>query len=255
MGESFANYGLTINFTNEKVRKYILHMHNKNMDMEYRKGDENVNNEPEIVSLSKKANAQYQNGKVTDGRQLLIQIYSSVKSHPGQLKNVKDFSSIGNSFLMMLNENLSDDIDTLQMMASVGYLCISKAIENDKTNLNLYKDRLLILRIGHEALKYTVMSAFNIGGSSFGIMAQMAPLKARDAIYKMEIADLELNPQLYRQVPFFKERKEEFDEMVGRHFFLPEETLENVIKSGLENHINLLEYLSIRVIDEEDVDF
>ena len=52
----------------------------------------------------------------------------------------------------------------------------------------------------------------------------------------MEIADLELHPQLYQQVPSFKERKDEFDEMVGREFFMPERTLENVIHTGIENH-------------------
>src|SRR5690606_39808057 len=99
--------------------------------------------------------------RVTDGRQLLIQIYRSVKSDPGQLRNVKDFSSLGTSFLMMLDQNLSDDIDTLQMMASVSYLCISKAIENDNTNLNSYMDRLLMLRVGNEPFSYTVMHALD----------------------------------------------------------------------------------------------
>lgn len=256
MGGSFADYGLSIHYKNGEIEKCILHMHDRNVDIEYLKGDNSqTSSEPEIVTLAQRANAQYQQERVTDGRQLLIQIYRSVKSDPGQLRNVKDFSSLGTSFLMMLDQNLSDDIDTLQMMASVSYLCISKAIENDNTNLNLYKDRLLMLRVGHEPFSYTVMHALDIDASPFSVMGSMASFSARDAIYKMEIADLELHPQLYRQVPFFKERKDEFDEMIGRQFFMPEKTLENVIKSGVENHKKLLYYLDNRVINEEDVDF
>ena len=36
---------------------------------------------------------------------------------------------------------------------------------------------------------------------------------------------------------------------------MPEKTLDNVIKSGVENHKKLLEYLENRVMQEEDIDF
>jgi hypothetical protein len=251
-----ADYGLTIKLENGQIEKCTLHMHDRNVDIEYLKGKVSYTaNEPEIVSLAKKANAQYQQNVVTDARQLLVQIYRSVKSDPTQLKNVKDFSSVGTSFLMMLDQNLSDDVDTLQMMASISYLCISKAIQNDSSNLNLYKDRLLMLRIGHDPFQYTVMHALDINTNPFSYMGSLATYSARDAIYKMEIADLELHPALYQQVQFFRERKDEFDEMIGRQFFMPEKTLDNVIKSGYENHLKLLEYLENRVIEEGDVDF
>ena len=156
----------------------------------------------------------------------------------------------------MLDQNLSDDIDTLQMIASISYLCISKAIEQDSTNLNLYKERLLMLRIGHDSFKYTVMSSLDLNSGGFmSFSIDNSDLKARDAIYKMEITDIELHPQLYRQVPFFKEIKDEFDEKISRKFFIPEKTLDNIIKSGIENHKKLLQYLENRVISEEDVDF
>lgn len=255
MGASFADYGLTIHYNDGEISKCILHMHDRNVDIEYLKGETISNEEPQAVALSKRANAQFQNESVTDGRQLLVQIYRSIKSDPTQLKNVTDFSSLGTSFLLMLDQNLSDDIDTLQMMASVSYLCISKAIRSDSTNLNLYKDRLLMLRFGHEPFRYTVMHALDIDASPLSFMGSMASYSARDAIYKMEIADLELHPQLHRQVQLFKERKAEFDEMVGRQFFMPEKTLDKVIHSGQENHTKLLAYLDNRVIEEGDVDF
>lgn len=256
MGSSFADYGLTIEIANKQVSKCILHMHDRKIDIEYLKDGDSQITEPEILSLSRRANSQFQNEKVTDGRQLLVQIFKTVKSNPEQLRDLSDYSAIGSSFLLMLDQNLSDDIDNLQMMSSVGYLCLSKAIERDRSNLNLYKDRLLLLRIGHEPFVYTVMAGLELSkGSMFSIVGQMAPIQARDAIYKMEIADLELHPQLYQQIPFFNERKNEFDEMIGRQFFMPERTKENVIKSGIENHRRMLDYLDNRIINEGDVDF
>lgn len=37
MGSSFADYGLTIHFENDKANKCILHMYDRNVDIEYQK--------------------------------------------------------------------------------------------------------------------------------------------------------------------------------------------------------------------------
>jgi hypothetical protein len=186
----------------------------------------------------------------------LIQIYRSVKSNPQQLKDVSDFESLGRAFLFMLDQKLSDDIDTLRMIASVGYLCVSKAISQNPRNLNLYKDRLFIMKLGYEPLKYTVISALNIVRRLVDWSSIIPPwMLARDAIYKMQISDLELHPQLYQQVPLFNEMKDDFDEKIGKQFFMPEKTLDNVIKSGVENHKKLLAYLENRIIEDGDVNF
>lgn len=256
MGGQFSDYGLTVHFLERQVSKCVLHMYDRAVDIEYLKGEEDFKSEPEFVVLSRRANAQYQSENVTDGRQLLSQIYRTIKHDPIQLQNVKDFSSLGVSFLMMLDQGLSDDIDALQTMASIGYLCISKAIENDSSNINLYKDRLLMLRVGHEPFTFTVISALKL--NSRGLMsfeASMSSFAARDAIYKMEIADLELHPPLYKQIPYFRERKIEFDEMIARQFFKPEISVDKIVESGRQNHKRLLDYLTNRVIVEGNVDF
>jgi phosphopantetheine adenylyltransferase len=257
---SFANYGLSIYLKYGDIIKCTLHMHDRNINIEYYKGNNHkVVQEPEIVTLAKQAVAQYQKQNQSGTRNLLVQIYRSVKSNPQQLKNVSDFESLGKAFLFMIDQKLSDDIDTLQMMASVGYLCISKAILQNSHNLNLYKDRLLIMKFGHEPLVYTVMQALyepltgNFSG--YTLCTSMRPLEARDDIFKMEIADLELHPQLYQQVPLFRIMKDDFDKKIRREFFKPEKTLDNVIKSGIESHKKLLEYLENRIIEKGDVDF
>ncbi len=247
------NYGLTIFYKKGDVDKCVMHMYDRYLDIEYLK-DQNpqIKSEPEIVSLAQRANAQYQDDRVTDGRQLLFQVYRSVKSDPGLLRNVTSYSSLGTSFLIMLELNLSDNIDTLQMMASLSYLCFSKAIVNDPDNLDLYKSRLLMLNIGNGPFRYTVWQALDL--IPLCLSGSDALINSRDEIYKMEISDLVLHPSLC-VIDIFKQRKEEFDKMIGSGFFAPETTLEEVCKVGIANHNKLLNYLDNKVINEEDTDF
>lgn len=211
--------------------------------------------EPEFVALAREVNSQYERGVITNGRRLLIDIYDNVRFNPEQLKNVKDYSSLGASFLLMVDLGLSDDIDTLQMMTSVGYLCMSKAIEKEPNDLNLYKFRILLLKAGHEPFLYTVMEALDIDTNPYSVMGGMASIYARDAIYKMEIADLELNPNLYKRVPFFMQRKKEFDEMIDQKFLSTHKTRKTIIETGLENHKKVTAHLEKKILDNEDLDF
>lgn len=210
----------------------------------------------EIISLSEQVIDCYQNDKTSEARDFLIQIYRAIKSNPEHLKSIMDYEPIGKVFMFMLEAKLSNDIDTLQMMASVGYLCTSLALEKDKQNPNLFKDRLLLLIVGHTPLQYTVMSALNLipeGFAAYG--SRNYVMEARNAIYAMEIADIELNPILHQKVDFFKKRRNELDVMIARNFFYEEKTKENVIKTGVNNHIKLLKYLKDRILLNNNVDF
>ncbi|HOX77018.1 MAG TPA: hypothetical protein PLW31_03175 [Bacteroidales bacterium] len=256
MGGSFSDYGLTIFHNGNEPTKLKLHIYDRKVEIEYFKSSKEVKKEPEIVKLAMQAAAIDKNENPYGSRSFLVQIYRSVKSDPKQLNDISDYESLGRAFLSMLDQNLSYDIDALQMMVSVGYLCISKAIEKDNQNILLYGDRLILLRVGHEPFKYTVMTALNLNaGGILSYHLGNSDLKARDAIYKMEIADIELNPVLYQQFDLFRERRNEFDQKIAREFFKPEMTKENVIKTGIEIHKKLLEYLENRVLNEGDVDF
>ncbi|MCI2228846.1 hypothetical protein MC378_06670 [Polaribacter sp. MSW13] len=244
-------------YINGELSKVTFTIHNPNTLVEfYRDESISTNSEPDIITKSKKVISLYEMENITDARPILVDIYRSVKHNPAQLKEVNDFESLGKSFMLMLDQRLSDDIDTLQMMSSLAYLFISKAIKKNENNPNLIKDRLIVLRIGHDALKYTVMSALRLNEGGFmAFSLGNSDLKARDAIYKMEIADLELNPILYLRIDFFNERKVEFDEKIRNQFFMPEKTKESVIESGIKIHNELFDYLDNMVILNEDVDF
>ena len=257
MGESFADYGLTISLEGGSVEKCTLHMHDRDVSIEYLK-DQGPKSpaSSEIVSLAKKVNAERRQGNLTsDSRQSMVKIYRSVKSNPGQLNSVNDFASLGRSFLIILDSGLSDDSDTLQSIASIGYLLISKGIKNDLTNLNLYMDRLILLRNGNISLINTVIDALDIRDDFLSDSAETPGVKAINEIYKMEIADLESHPQIYNQVDMFKKRKDELDRMIVGQIFAPQKDRISLITEGIYNHEGMLQYLEERIMNQGDAIF
>jgi len=255
-GGSFTDYGLTIFHDGNVPTKLKLHLFYKKEDIEYFKSNFAGKNEPEIESLAKQAIAEYQNENPSKAGNYLVQIYKSVKMDPAKLYEVSDFGILGKSFLLMLDQRLSDDKGALQTMASIGYLCLTKALDEDMENLNLYTDRLLLLRMGHDPLKSSVMSALHLNVEGLRSFSKdSSDLQARGAIYKMEIADLILHPELYQQIELFNKRKNELDEMINEEPFIHEQSTDKIIMTGVENHKKLFNYLEYRVMEERDVDF
>lgn len=239
------------------LSKVTFTIHDPNTLVEFYLDEDYQKKDPGIITTAKEAIGFYENEDTAAARPLLVEIFRSVKRNPAQLKDVNEYSVLGKAFMLMLNEQLSTDIDNLQMMSSLGYLFLSKAIQKEN-DPNLVKDRLLVLRMGHDSLKYSVMSSLgseNSLGAFFSMSTGASDLKARDALYKMEIADLVENPILYLRLDFFKERKLEFDDMIANQFFRPDISTDQVVNSGIEAHKKLYDYLENMVIRNSDVDF
>lgn len=255
MGGSFSDYGLTIKHDGKNPTKMILHLFDRNTDVEYLESQEH-SKPTEIELISNNILSNYSNDNNQQARDLLTNLYYSVKRNPEQLKEVIDYEKFGKTHTIMLSEGLTDDIDVRQMMASIAYLFISKATQVHPENFNLFKDRLYLLSISNEPLSYTVMSALKLNqGSFYSESYQDAPMKARNAIYKMEISDLELNPILYQKIEYFTKRRIEFDEMINNGFFLPNRDKSEIVEEGKANHEAVLKYLEQRVLVDCDIDF
>lgn len=210
----------------------------------------------EISNLAKQGLKEYNDNNRNEAKTLLVQVYREIKSNPKHLKNISDLEMLGKSFLVLLDLQVSDDIDVLQTIVSIGYFCTSKTIERNKQIIYPYQDRLLLLQIGHNAFKYTVMSALNLNKGGFiSFDLENLELKSRDIIYGMEISDLELNPILYQQVEIFKLRREYFNQKIENNFFGRENSKKEIIKSGSENHNKILNYLENKIINNEELDF
>jgi hypothetical protein len=244
-----------------KLVKVTYTIHNPNTLIEFYIDENSTNtsipNDNELDILSKKIVELYDQQLFDDSRQKLIQLFSKVRRSPETLKDVNDFESLGRAFLFMLDQNITDDIDNLQMISSLAYLFISKAHKEEPTNTNLIIFRLLLFKIALAPLKYTVMSILEGRGTNifFSPLSNMNDFKARDAIYQMEVADLEENPIIYMRIEMFNNRKVELDQMIKEEFFLPLKSKQDILIAGAKYHQKLYDYLENKVLVEFDIDF
>ncbi len=63
--------------------------------------------------------------------------------------------------------------------------------------------RLLMMHFAREQFNFIFRTAFDFlnGGNPWSASAQMIPTQTANAIYKMEISDIYLNPIIYQKIP------------------------------------------------------
>lgn len=197
--------------------------------------------------------AQLQIGN--DGDEVYHPLYLAWRSfqrNPDQLNSISNYGNFGMGFSIFLSYNTVSDIDDRQQLASIAYLFISKAIEQNPSNPNLYKNRLLILMQHNEAFQYTVSSVVNKDSDWFNM--SLNPFKARDAMYKMEYYDLCVSP-LLMQIDMFASQKKNLENKIRSEFFGRNETEISIKQQGLALHQEVLAYLEKKVLEEQDLDF
>ena len=250
-GEPFNNYGLTIVFINGMVDSCILHMHDRNIDIEYLgvkvynidNNNDTHNTKSELEELSEKANSQFINRNVTDGEYLLKSIYTTIKNNPDQLKEASSLNSFGISFSIMVQEQIYNDIDILQIVSSLGYYCFSHEIYLRDKDYSIYNNRLLLLRIAHEYLKYTAISAFGFSTNLFGPAPTTSPdSKAEHSMFIMEFSDLIQVPS-NSLLPINKDRKIKFNELIETGYFKDYQDVNDIIDNGTNYHKLLHKYI------------
>lgn len=181
----------------------------------------------------------------------LYKAWRSYQADPSQLQRVKDAAAYGLGLLQFLLFGTIDDIDIQQQIASISYMFLSKAIEDDSLNSDLYLRRLLLIQHSRNAFEYTVSSVVNEGADLFSM--SMFPFTQRDALYKMEYADLTSNPALMN-IDIFRNRKYDLDKKIQNNFFSGKDAYD-VILEGKELHKKILRYIEYKVLECEDIDF
>lgn len=256
-----SDYGFSIIFENDVVKKCILFLYDRNVKLEYMVGSKTTKNSTnntacrmvETESLVVEALKQLSIGN--DGDETYHPLYKSWRSYkdnPEQLKNIKDFGHYGMGLMIFLSYGTISDIDDRQQLASLAYLFISKAIKQNSANANLFKNRLLLMITNHEAFEYTVSSVVNKDQDFFSM--NLMPFQARDAMFKMEYADLSFNRALL-SIDILASIYQDLQTKINSGFFGKESTNESIISSGNSLHEQVLTYLEHKVLDEGDIDF
>lgn len=266
-----SDYGMTLVLEGTKVKQCTLHMLDRNVDIEYyienasypqinvAEFDEGGRGElTEVEVYAQQSIQQLKVGNESGAYSSCVNCYTELKYSPEILKDVQDYESVGISLLTLLSFGRIDDIDIQQRIASISYLFLSKGIEKDPNNVNLYKCRFLLLNRYHEPFQYTVMDALQLN-AGYGFLSSismgMSSFRARDAMYAMKYADLQDCPMLTRIDNTFVQVERYLNQKISNGFFSANENRQTFAEKGRKNHRKLLEYLDDMVLKNADIDF
>jgi hypothetical protein len=204
-------------------------------------------------SISDKLLLDIKSKEITSATTKMNQLIEVIKAYPEILNETAKPQKLGQAFVAMLGNGILSE-----GTASIAYALISKAInQSPYTNPNLYINRLLTLDKARDLFKYTMQLALDVNNGGqinfFSPLGQMAPTRARDGIFKMEIADLYPNPVIYQQVNFFRVKKEEFDSKIAANFFY-NQTVEDLIKEGRANHEKAYKYFHNKIFVNHNIE-
>lgn len=266
----YSDYGFVVYYKNGQVEKCVLHMYDRNIRLEYMTKSESASTTKtnssianasesykltETETLVKEALSNLRAGRDGDDTyHPLFKAWRSFQRDPEQLQRIQDEGSFGMAFMIFLSFGTVSDIDDKQQLASIAYLFLSKAIEKNSNDVNLYKNRILLMMLNNEAFGYTVSSAINPGGGFDIFSMNLHPFESRNAMYKMEYADLMKSPQLL-SVDILSQRYSDLKYKIANGFFGQNQTSQTIIEKGRELHKKVLDYISKKVLTEEDIDF
>lgn len=257
----YSDYGLKVWYINDKISKCVLYMYDRNIRIEYtnkvsmpqNKQRVTVLKNTETECLIQEALGNLQKGN--DGDETYHPLYKawrSFQNDPSQLFKIKDYGQYGMGLMIFLSYETVADIDDRQQLASVAYLFLSKAIKQTSNNANYIKNRLLLMVTNHEAFEYTVSSVVNKDQDFFAM--SLTPFKARDAMFKMEFADLSSNQALLT-IDMLASRYKDLKNKIASGFFGQNETETSILSCGKNLHEQILAHLEKKVLEDSDLDF
>ena len=207
-----------------------------------------------MIPLEKYAQEGLRLLQIQDGDGPYHQFYlawNEYRYNPAVLKEVTDYYMVGCALSMFVSYGTISDIDTRQSIVSVAYMFISMAIEQDPSNVNYYKARVILMHEQREAFEYTVSSVVN---KDRGFMfMNFHVFDARDALFKMIYNDLASRPALTR-IQVLADIKADLDNKIKNNFFA-NQGQSDVFATGKKHHQEVLEYIKEKVLEDEDIDF
>ena len=262
----YSDYGFTVYYSNGKVSKCVLHMFDRNVDLEYRKSENlayslNVvadipaksKSKPHFEELAQQAMSCLQMGN--DGDAVYHPMYKAwreIQQTPSLLKDVQDKALLGNGLFVFISYGTVQDIDDRQQIISLAYLLLSDAIKKNPTNLNLIRNRILVMLNDRDAFQYTITSATN-NSSGFDFMG-LSQFESRDALYTMIYSDL-AKSSVFKNIPQLNATLADLERKIDNNFFGQNKSRAIIVSEGEKNHTKVLTFLREKVYDNADIDF
>lgn len=195
-----SDYGFSIFLENGVTQKCVLHMYDRNVDLEYRKvlkiSKAVPKNIQDIIDAAAIGMAAAQQGNHKLEQENLISLFNLTQDKSSQLLHIPadKYNLVGSGFCLLLEyPQVRANEDVSRAVADYAFFCISKAIEKEPSNKTLYLKRVLVLAQTRKFFFYTVANALNVPDSNPFDITLMAPLIVRtnDYIYAMGKYDFE----------------------------------------------------------------
>lgn len=252
MGASFAEYGLTIYHNGKEPSRLVLHMHDRNIDIEYFRSNDNKNVVSGIEELSSKILLDYYNEKFNKAD--LSELYSKIIASPKEIANINNKANIGSCLLLFLELELVDSVYTLQRITNIAYLCLSDTMRSRPADFHLLYDRITLLVLGQDPFIKTIISVLENDYEYNSLMpAGLSGIDALHLIFKMQYSDLHIATQLNGNNEFLNQVKNSLDERIVLDYFAPHKTKESVFTAGMAMHDMMYNYLYQKIIVEGDI--
>ncbi len=242
-----SDYGFSITLHNGRPQKCVLYMYDRNTYIEYRNSSNQQKDKNDRFTMTEteqyvvEAMKQYNLGN--DGDETYHPLYKAWRSfcnNPTQLNKIHNYGQFAMGLVFFLSYEQITDIEDQQQIASIAYMFISKAIRKDPRNVNLYKQRLLIMITNQDVLESTVSYALDKD-------------EGTKLLYEMEIADFQVSPSLQR-VEILSDQCRILSEKIKSGYF-GHKTVQSIKEEGNNNHDEVLSFLEDKVLIAHDIVF
>lgn len=188
--------------------------------------------------------------QIQAAKEYSLKALNAAKANPKQLNDIYEYGLFGKAFLLMFEQNISNDQDDLQLISEISYLFLSKAIEDDIFKSRYLIDRLILLFNGEDFLKDTIKNALDLRVNILSPMnaPNMLNHQLQDNLYKMRIANFEHEHAVYNHIPFLMQKKLEYDHLLEINYFGNSKSKSEIILEGNIIHNKVYKYLENKLI-------
>ncbi len=251
-----SDYGLSVFYENESVSKCILHMYDRNVDIEYRQTESKVSpikskEKTKIEIMAECAVLYAEQNEVSDAHKVGVKLLKEIISNPTHLKSVASFDDMGLALGKMMEGDYFHEADEIIQAVAVTYWVLTKAIKNRQfpdPRLYMYRysliweyNKAVYKLLSHSQGKQYYNNPTDII-SRFALMAydrQCEAMQMSDMFTEPRIGQLDANLQRI------------FENTVSQYKTLNEE---EVVSVGNKYHSLVFEYID-RKINDKEMDF
>jgi hypothetical protein len=240
----YRDYGFSIYYTNGKVSKCVLHMFDRNVDLEYRQtaAQSESSNGSMLDVLALKANTTANYSK-HEAQNIAYNLMQNILKNPDEMRNIRNVEAVAIALGRLLEGEYFTDNDSICNAVSITYYLLSKAINSGCKSPYLYVYRFSTVWEYNKVFYYLFAHAEGneYVNNPFDILSHTSTAVYDHHLQGMQMADALTEPKLLQ---IDSALGNIFYEMYNRYRTTPKQ---QIIDLGNKYHKTVFDYLSSKV--------